>query len=453
MNFLAQVLELKSTTYAADMAVLLIDYSKPHVLLDILALYSQTSSARLNRHKALAGLLSGRPQHSWQYVLSSHRITQWHDRSNSIAAIYLGYPLTSASHQLSSFLDKLLLKLQQRVQMLAQRNLSILGHSLVANTLLLGPFWYTIRVLAVPQSYLGKVRSTMIQFLTRKSFSAVSFQTCQRSRKEGGLAILDSGTQHAALQLRWLQPLLLPSSDPPYYYTFISDVLRHCLRLFSVSPSHILPLLIPNMRSSTIKSFGCFNSLFKTMDRIDYKIDWQAFDIRMVSKLPLTQVCPYLLLPNQVFKASYWSGILVKHVYEFGMACGKLRRRSPTPSDPFRSKKNYSEQLQLCRIQETTFFQQFKCPHNSIHMISSVLPLPALTETDFDNILDSLLPDGTSIASLNTKWFRESQLPHSSMLPASYPRASPTAWRRFWKASVPQSSHVTLEILSSQNAM
>ncbi|KAG1578182.1 hypothetical protein G6F48_012139 [Rhizopus delemar] len=317
--------------------------------------------------------------------------------------------------------------------------------TLVANTLLLGPLWHTIRVLAVPQSYLGKVRSTIIQFLARKSFPAVSFRTCQRSRKEGGLAILDPGTRHAALQLRWLQPLLLPSSDPPYYDTFISDILRHCLRLFSVSPSHILPLLLPHMRSSTIKSFGCFNSLFKTMDKIDYQIDWQAFDIRMVSELPLVQVCSSLLLPNQVFKASYWSGILVKHVYEFGMAYGKFRRRSPTPSDPFRSKnKNYFEQLQLCRIQETTFFQQFKCPHNSIHMISSVLPLPALTETEFDNILGSLLPDGTPIASLNTKWFRGSQLPHSSTLSASYPRASPTAWRLFWKASIPHRARTLL---------
>ncbi|KAG1049578.1 hypothetical protein G6F43_008101 [Rhizopus delemar] len=174
----------------------------------------------------------------------------------------------------------------------------------------------------------------------------------------------------------------------------------------------------------------------------------------MVSEIPLTQICPSLLLPNQVFKASYWSGILVKHTYESDMVCDKFRRRPPTSSDPFRSSnKNYFKQLQLCRIQETTFFHQLKCPHNSIHMISSVLPLSELTETDFDNILDSILLDRVPIASLNTKWFRESQLPHSSMLPASYPRASPTAWRRFWKASVPQSSHVTLEILSSQNAM
>ncbi|KAG1149513.1 hypothetical protein G6F37_003105 [Rhizopus arrhizus] len=285
--------------------------------------------------------------------LSSHGITQWYDRSNSTAAIHLEYPLTSANYQLSGFFGNLLLKLQQRAQMLARRNMSILGRSLVTNTPLLGPLWHAIRVLAVPQSYLGKIRSTTIQFLARKNLPAVSFQTCQQSRKEGGLAILDPGIEHVALQLRWLQPLLLPSSDLPYYDTFVSDILRHCLRLFSASPSHILPLLLPNMRSNIIKSFDCLSSLFRTMDKTNYKIDWQAFDIRMVNELPLTQVCPYLLLPNQDFKASFWSGILVKHVYEFGMAC--------------------------------------------------VPPLPALTETDFDNILDSLLPDGTPIASLNTK--------------------------------------------------
>jgi hypothetical protein len=77
-------------------------------------------------------------------------------------------------------------------------------------------------------------------------------------------------------------------------------------------------------------------------------------------------------------------------------------------------------------------------------MISAVLPLPALTETDFDNILDSLLPDGTLLASLNTKWFRESQLSHLSTLPTEYPRASPLVWRRFWKASFPHRAHTLL---------
>ncbi|KAG0755182.1 hypothetical protein G6F24_012005 [Rhizopus arrhizus] len=310
-NPLAQVPILKSMAYADDLAVFPVDSGELHVLLDILALYSRASNARLNRHKTLAISLSGQSHQPWQSALSSHGITH--------------------------FLDNLLLKLQQRAQMLTQRNLSILGRSLVTNTLLLGLLWHAIRVLAVPQSYLGKIRSTIIQFLAPKNFPAVSFQACQRSCKEGGLAILNPGIQHAALQLRWLQPLLLPSSDPTYYDTFVSDILRHCLRLFSVSPSHILSLLLPNMRSNTIKSFGCFSSFFRTMDKLDYKIDWQAFDIRMVNELPLTQVCPYLLLPNKDFKASYWSGIFVKHVYEFSMTCDSFNyvvyKKSPSFRD------------------------------------------------------------------------------------------------------------------------
>ncbi|KAG1147448.1 hypothetical protein G6F37_004104 [Rhizopus arrhizus] len=77
-------------------------------------------------------------------------------------------------------------------------------------------------------------------------------------------------------------------------------------------------------------------------------------------------------------------------------------------------------------------------------MISSVLPLLTLTEAGLDNNLDSLLPDGTTSASLNTKWFSESRLSHSPTLPASYPRASPIAWRRFWKASIPHRVHTLL---------
>lgn len=66
------------------------------------------------------------------------------------------------------------------------------------------------------------------------------------------------------------------------------------------------------------------------MNKTDYKIDWQAFEIRMVNKLPLTQVCPFLLMSNQNFKTSYWSGILVKHVHEFNMTRNKFRRKSLT---------------------------------------------------------------------------------------------------------------------------
>ncbi|KAG1018649.1 hypothetical protein G6F26_010776 [Rhizopus arrhizus] len=220
-NSLTQTPVLKNVAYADDIAVFLVNSGQFHALLDILTLYFRVSNACLNRYKTLAASLSG------QSALPSH----------------------------------------------------------VAHKTLLDPLWHTTHVLFVPRFYLDKARSTIIQFLARKSSPAVSFQICQRSRKEGEISILDPGTQHETLKLRWLQPLFLPSSDPPYYNIFISDILRHCLRLFSVLPFHILPLLFPNIRSSTIKFFDCFNPLFKTTDKIDYKIDWQVFVIHMVNEL------------------------------------------------------------------------------------------------------------------------------------------------------------------------
>ncbi|KAG1418068.1 hypothetical protein G6F58_005225 [Rhizopus delemar] len=259
-NSLTQTPVLKNVAYADDMAVFLVNSGQFHALLVILTFYFRVSNACLNRYETLAVTLSG------QSALPSHGITH-------------------AKYQISSFLDNFLFKLQQRSQILAQRSLSILRLSLVAHKTLLDPLWHTTHVLFVPRFYLDKARSTIIQFLARKSSPAVSFQICQRSRKEGEISILDPGTQHETLKLRWLQPLFLPSSDPPYYNIFISDILRHCLRLFSVLPFHILPLLFPNIRSSTIKFFDCFNPLFKTTDKIDYKIDWQVFVIHMVNEL------------------------------------------------------------------------------------------------------------------------------------------------------------------------
>ncbi|KAG1048223.1 hypothetical protein G6F46_012487 [Rhizopus delemar] len=54
------------------------------------------------------------------------------------------------------------------------------------------------------------------------------------------------------------------------------------------------------------------------------------------------------------------------------------------------------------------------------------------------------LVNGTPIASLNTKWFRESQLSHLSTLPASYPCARLLAWRQFWKTSILHRAHTLL---------
>ena len=161
------------------------------------------------------------------------------------------------------------MKLENR----AQRNLSILGRSLVANSFIMSPIWQTIRLLALLQSFfLTRVCSFVIKYISQKSFLAINFQPYQCPRKEGGIALIGLGSQHAVLQLCWIQPLLLSSGDKPLYDTFVTEILRHCQSHFSYTVSHLLPLLLPDHQSTTVKSLGCFKTLFATIDKIDYEL-------------------------------------------------------------------------------------------------------------------------------------------------------------------------------------
>ena len=165
------------------------------------------------------------PQDSWQLTLSSVGITQWHDRSSNNAAIYLGFLLTDAKHQLTAFLSDTLSKLQNSTQQPTQCSHCILGRSLVANSLIMSPIWHSIRILTLLQSFLAQVRSSILKFISRQSFSAVNFQPCQCLRKEDGITLIYLGNQHAALQICWL----IPSNDEPLYDIFIINIFRCCI--------------------------------------------------------------------------------------------------------------------------------------------------------------------------------------------------------------------------------
>ncbi|KAG1453633.1 hypothetical protein G6F56_007518 [Rhizopus delemar] len=100
----ASALSLTALAYADDIIVFLSNPEEIQTLMSIFSIYECASNARLNHYKTIAVSISGAPLESWQSTLSSAGITQWHDRSSPNAAIYLGFPLTSANHQTAAFL-------------------------------------------------------------------------------------------------------------------------------------------------------------------------------------------------------------------------------------------------------------------------------------------------------------------------------------------------------------
>ncbi|KAG1546419.1 hypothetical protein G6F46_009806 [Rhizopus delemar] len=234
---------VKALAYADDVLVFLKGPTELQVLLQLVSLYGRASNAKLNHHKTLAVSLSGEEQLEWRTMLNANCILQWHDNKDSTAAIYLGYPLTSSTQQMSNYLDSIITKVKRHADILAQRGLSIQGRSMVANSLLLSRIWHSIRILCPPQSFFQRIRSVIIKFLRYKNFPSVKFQDCRRPRNEGGIAILGPAMQHSALQLRWLIPMLQSTHPASTQESFATALMRYHLCVLTSSPSAILPLL------------------------------------------------------------------------------------------------------------------------------------------------------------------------------------------------------------------
>ncbi|KAG1370323.1 hypothetical protein G6F61_012134 [Rhizopus arrhizus] len=194
-------------------------------------------------------------------------------QGDPLSPLFFNLDVASNTQQMSKYLDSIITKIERHANILSQRGLSILGRSMIANSLLLSRIWHSIRILCPPQSFFQRIRSVIIKFLRYKNFPSVKFQDCRRPRNEGGIAILDPAMQHSALQLRWLIPMLQSTHPTSTQESFAKSLMRYYLCVLTFSPSVILPLLFSEKRSPDIKKIGCFQSMFRTLDHIDYEIN------------------------------------------------------------------------------------------------------------------------------------------------------------------------------------
>ncbi|KAG0849065.1 hypothetical protein G6F17_011095 [Rhizopus arrhizus] len=396
---------LKLLAYADDVLVFLKDQIELTSLLALINAYELASNAKLNLDKTIAVSLSGHSQPLWRHCLQHRGITHWHDSSSHVAAIYLGFPLTSSSAQLTAFLDEMLGSTRLIVHRLAFRRLSVQGRGLIANTLILSRVWHSLHVLAVPAYFLDKIRSIVDQFINSKSFPKVSFDTCRRPRKEGGLTVLDPATQLHALH-------------------------------FSGSSSPVLPLAFAELRSPDVQAMGCCKLLFRVMDMLDFSVNWEALNISLVLEIPVSRI--YLSLPtfNGRGRRTNWGQLRMKDVFKYNPIHNCLRRRPHLSSTRFKHRVSRFYSL-LADGQSPVHpsIGAFFTPQNLRTDSQLQYTLYRLPQPNFKDMLTVELPGAMDFDHITLKLFRTSKLLPIDALPAHYP-----------------SAHRALEILPSQAA-
>jgi hypothetical protein len=134
------------------------------------------------------------------------------DVKSSGSARYLGYPLYHTNSQLKNYLDGVLVKVQRHSNILNQRNLSIRGAGLVANSLLLSKVYHLLHVVLGGRTTVSWVRGLkkvvreyVVSFRPSVAWSALCLP-----RKFGGVGLVDISDQSLALHLIYLQRFLRP---------------------------------------------------------------------------------------------------------------------------------------------------------------------------------------------------------------------------------------------------
>ncbi|CAO3630098.1 unnamed protein product [Mucor fragilis] len=278
---------VKLLSYADDLEVFLSSPEEWSVLVSVLGLYGLASNAKVNISKTVLVSLSGVSHSAWVALADSAGL-QWHDAHSRGAVRYLGYPLYHTESQLQDYLDGVLVKVQRHSNLLKQRNLSIRGAGLVANSLLLSKVYHLLRVVpggGATESWVKALKKVVREFLV--SFRpAVAWSTLCLPRKFGGVGLVDIADQSLALHLVYLQRLL----RPPSCNDFVSSWLVYTFQVYTGHKSILPSFFCPALFKSRVSSVPVLKHLGKLLLRLPQLVPSSGWSARWFLDLPLCSV-------------------------------------------------------------------------------------------------------------------------------------------------------------------
>ncbi|KAK4511675.1 uncharacterized protein ATC70_008591 [Mucor velutinosus] len=278
---------VKILSYADDLEVFLSSPEEWSVLLSVLDLYGRASNAKVNISKTVLVSLSGVSHSAWVALADSTGL-QWHDAHSRGAVRYLGYPLYHTESQLQDYLDGVLVKVQRHSNLMKQRNLSIRGAGLVANSLLLSKVYHLLRVVpggATTASWLKSLTTVVREYLV--SFRpGVAWSTLCLPRKFGGVGLVDIADQSLALHLVYLQRLLRPPSPSD----FVSSWLVYAFQVYTGHKSILPWFCFPGLYQSRVSSVPALTHLGKLLLRLPKLVPSSGWSARWFLDLPLCSV-------------------------------------------------------------------------------------------------------------------------------------------------------------------
>lgn len=144
--------------------------------------------------------------HSWKFAIF--------DNSSPGYIKYLGYPIWFSNQQWDIYISELIGSFTALVDIYSIRQVSLYGKANISNTIILSKLWYVIRAVPLPKDTLKKLNSIIYQFVTSSLFPIMKGNSFFLPKKQGGLGLINIGSQQQALQFRYIRVLLIGNYGP-----------------------------------------------------------------------------------------------------------------------------------------------------------------------------------------------------------------------------------------------
>lgn len=179
----------KVGNYADDTTCMVKSYRSLQVLFNMINIYERGSGARLNLTKTEAMWLG-----AWRKRDDQPLGLKWVTKIKFLGVVF------GRDTELDNWQPKLE-KLEKRLNLWKSRSLSLVGRSLIVDTLGISKLLYLSTVLCVPKWVISKVNALIWPFVWGCRIETVSRATCHQSLSSGGLGILNFLIKGKSLKL------------------------------------------------------------------------------------------------------------------------------------------------------------------------------------------------------------------------------------------------------------
>ena len=199
----------KISQYADDSTCYVKDHSSLQQLLHLLSRYEMATGAKLNFQKTEAMWLG-----AWRSKPDTPSGLTWVNKMKILGVWFSNGSVSVESDNWQPRLNKL----ENNLNLWKSRSLSLVGRSLIVNTLGASKFWFLAKILPIPPWVATAFKRLVYHFIWGTKIEPVSRKTLSAPIKDGGLGVIDFDTKGRALKLS-LIALNIEHSHAKVFYT------------------------------------------------------------------------------------------------------------------------------------------------------------------------------------------------------------------------------------------